>query len=199
MRKGFTLIELLVVIAIIGILAALILVVLGNAREKAKDARITSNLGQLRSLAAVYYYSNKNGYRYIDWCVRYASPQYCYGDIAGAVDKIRDDMAEVGAGYLVYGNTNTYCMHAYMPSSGTPTCVDSAGVEHEDSICSLGDATCIDATPPYIDPDDPGCFPIPSPSSTATPTSSTWPTPTDSPLTTACPSPSPTSTPASSP
>ena len=191
MRKGFTLIELLVVIAIIGILAALILVVLGNARDKAKDARVTSNLGQMRSLAAVYYYSNKNGYRYLDWCVRYASPEYCYGDIAGAVDKIRDDMAEVGAGYLVYGNTNTYCMHAYMPSNGIPTCTDSAGVEYENSICSLGTATCIAATPPYVDPNDPGCFPSP----TATP--DPWPSPTSSPLTTTCPSSS--STPSPSP
>lgn len=190
MRKGFTLIELLVVIAIIGILAALILVVLGNAREKARDARITSNLGQLRSLAAVYYYSNKNGYRYIDWCVRYASPQYCYGDIAGAVDKIRDDMAETGAGYLVYGNTNTYCMHAYMPSNGIPTCIDSAGVEHDNSICSLGTVTCIAATPPYVPP-DPGCFPSP------TPTLFPSPSPTASPLTTSCPyfSPSPSPSP----
>jgi len=54
-NKGFTLIELLVVIAIIGILSSVVLVSLGGARAKARDARRVSDIKQIQNALELYF------------------------------------------------------------------------------------------------------------------------------------------------
>ena len=59
-KKGFTLIELLVVIAIIAILSTLAVVALGNARQKARDAKRQADLKVMQT--AIEMYSSDVGY-----------------------------------------------------------------------------------------------------------------------------------------
>lgn len=54
-QKGFTLIELLVVIAIIGILSTLAVVSLNNARAKARDAKIVSDVKNMQTALELYF------------------------------------------------------------------------------------------------------------------------------------------------
>ncbi len=54
-KKGFTLIELLVVIAIIGILSSVVLASLSTARQKSRDAKRVSDIGQIQLALELYF------------------------------------------------------------------------------------------------------------------------------------------------
>jgi prepilin-type N-terminal cleavage/methylation domain-containing protein len=127
-KKGFTLIELLIVIAIIGILSSIVLVALGGARDKAKDARIIADMSQIRSLAEVLYDGDYDAL---------AAGQTDY-------DRVVADVSAQGGSVTLQKPTspaNSYC--AYSPlNQGNWYCIDSTGVAKETSTNPGGTGYC---------------------------------------------------------
>lgn len=127
-NKGFTLIEMLVVIAIIGLLSSVVLVALGPSRNKAKDARIISDLNQARAAAETLFDPSTGVYPAATLIIT-AEP---FASLNADLITNNDGTAMIING----GGTNAYAISAKLNTGYY--CVDSRG---KTGTVSAGSAT----------------------------------------------------------
>ena len=116
LQKGFTLIELLVVIAILGILAAVVLINVNSARNRAREAAIISALAQIRSDKEVNFTTS-------------------YQTVGGQV--LTTISSNGGSSPLIENNTITSYMVASVLPTGGFYCVDSKGASRKVTTAPL--------------------------------------------------------------
>ncbi len=130
-NKGFTLIELLVVIAIIGILASIVLVALGPARKKARDARRQSDIRQV-NLAMEMCYGDSGcnaAEKYIDTAEGTAKDTQIGGYLTVSTDPL-----DTGDQQYKWtdGTDQYYCLYIKLESfSDAWVCASNKGVDEK--------------------------------------------------------------------
>ena len=127
-KKGFTLIELLVVIAIIGILSGTVVVSMSGAQGSAKDARIKSSLGQIRTAMEVYKFGAGNG-------------SYAFSD-SSVVTLLADIDAQGGTAHVKTASpASAWCVSKVLVGGTESWCIDSAGY-NKAGTCSTDTSVC---------------------------------------------------------
>ncbi len=128
-KKGFTLIELLVVIAIIAILSAVAVVYLTDARTKAQDAAVASNI------------STASTQLELD---RIASTTFAVnGDIASIITKLGAYPCAAGkTGWTAIGNSDSSSVAFYAQncSNSSYFCADTNGFRGSSTLAALNGA-----------------------------------------------------------
>jgi prepilin-type N-terminal cleavage/methylation domain-containing protein len=147
-NKGFTLIELLVVIAIIGVLSAIVLSSLNNARQRGNDGRTKSQLSGMRAAAELYYDTNGNyGAAGNDPACNDGTPtlsMFASTDLASYVTTTVFPTGVTLKCVALAGATPGYAVTANLLSTaGAYWCVDSSGISRQvAAVQPDGDITC---------------------------------------------------------
>lgn len=139
-QRGFTLVELLIVIVIIGVLAAVVLPAIQNARDKAVDAKRVGEADGVRKALEQYYNEND---AYPDDSI--SNNEVLLSDLSGALvpefileiplDPEFGDTA-TGYKYCVTDDLSSYHMRVHLNDDGNASTTDYCGIQRGSDAAS---------------------------------------------------------------